>query len=155
MQLQGRTIVLAEGRQLEDLAPMLEKEGGAILRFPMLKLFDHPEGGLVVAWLRDLCAGKFTHVILLTGEGLRRLIASAERAGIRDAVVAAFGRVKHQSRAQYQRSCCGAGDLPAASSRSRAARLHDRGRRSSTLPGNFRWIKLPSACNCIAIATRR
>lgn len=94
MPLQGRTIALAEGRQLEDLAQMLEKEGAAILRCPMLKISDHPESGLVVAWLRDLCAGKFNHVILLTGEGLRRLIACAEREGIRDAVVAAFGRVK-------------------------------------------------------------
>jgi uroporphyrinogen-III synthase len=94
MSLQGRTIALAEGRQLEDLAQMLEKEGATVLRCPMLKIFDHPDSGPVVAWLRDLAAWKFTHVVLFTGEGLRRLLGFAEREGIRDAVVAALGNVK-------------------------------------------------------------
>ena len=39
-------------------------------------------------------AGKFDYVILLTGEGLRRLIAFAERSGNKDEVVAAFGKIK-------------------------------------------------------------
>ncbi len=94
MSLQGRTIALAEGRQLEDLAQMLEKEGASVLRCPMLKIFDHPDSEPVVAWLRDLVAAKFTHVILLTGEGLRRLLGFAERAGVREPVVAALGKAK-------------------------------------------------------------
>ena len=32
--LEGRTIALAEGRQLEELAQMLEKEGATALRCP-------------------------------------------------------------------------------------------------------------------------
>jgi uroporphyrinogen-III synthase len=94
MSLRDRTIALAEGRQLEDLAQMLEKEGATVLRCPLLKIFDHPDNGPVISWLRDLSAGKFTHVVLFTGEGLRRLLGFADRAGIREPVVAALGKVK-------------------------------------------------------------
>ena len=40
-----------------------------------------------------MIAGQFDYVVLLTGEGLRRLMGFAERAGIRDGVIAAFAKV--------------------------------------------------------------
>lgn len=91
--LTGKTVALAEGRQLEELVALLEKEGASTLRCPLLSILDAPEPAPVLAWLKDLTAGKFDFVILLTGEGLRRLVAAAERAGKKDAVVAAFGKV--------------------------------------------------------------
>lgn len=92
--LEGRSIALAEGRQLEELAQMLEKEGATILRCPMVSILDAPDPAPIVAWLRDLIAGRFGYIILLTGEGLRRLLGVAERAGLRDAAVAALGRTR-------------------------------------------------------------
>src|SRR2546423_4514607 len=92
--LVGRTIALAEGRQLEELAQMLEKEGARTLRCPMIGMIDAPDEAAVVAWLRDLAAGRFAYVVLMTGEGVRRLLGFAERAGIRDAVVAALGKAR-------------------------------------------------------------
>src|SRR5688572_17055664 len=91
--LAGKTIALAEGRQLEELAGLLEKDGATTLRCPMLSILDAPDNEPVVAWLRKLAAGKFDYVVLLTGEGLRRLVGVAERAGIKDEVVAALGKV--------------------------------------------------------------
>lgn len=96
--LQHRTIALAEGRQLEELAAMLEREGATALRYPLLDILDPPDDAPVVAWLRDLIADRFAWVVLLTGEGLRRFIACAERHGMRDPVVAAFGRCKTLTR---------------------------------------------------------
>jgi uroporphyrinogen-III synthase len=96
--LEGRTIALAEGRQLEDLARMLEKEGATVLRCPMVSILDAPDPAPVVAWLRELIADRFGYVILLTGEGLRRLLGFAERAGLRDAAVAALGRTRTVTR---------------------------------------------------------
>src|SRR5262245_36291501 len=90
--LEGRTVALAEGRQLEELAQMLEREGAATLRCPMLSILDAPDPAPVVAWLRDLIAGRFAVVVLFTGEGLRRLLGFAQREGLRDAVVAALAR---------------------------------------------------------------
>lgn len=94
MNLQGRTIALAEGRQLEDLAAMLERESADVFRCPMLSIFDHPDSERVMTWLRQLTAGRFTHVILLTGEGLRRLLSLADREGIREDVITALTKVQ-------------------------------------------------------------
>src|SRR5262245_54642727 len=96
--LDGRTIALAEGRQLEELAGMLEKEGAATLRCPMVSILDAPDPAPVVAWLRELCADRFSHVVLLTGEGLRRLLGFAEREGIRPEVIAAVARTRTVTR---------------------------------------------------------
>jgi uroporphyrinogen-III synthase len=90
--LAGRTIALAEGRQLQELAELLEKEGATPLRCPMVNMLDAPDPAPIVAWLRELAAGRFDYVVLLTGEGLYRLLGFAEREGIRPAVVEALGR---------------------------------------------------------------
>src|SRR5262245_50365390 len=90
--LEGRTVAVAEGRQLEELAGMLEKEGARPLRCPLLSILDAPDPAPVVAWLRELAAGRFDYVVRLTGEGLRRLLGFAERAGIREQAVAALAR---------------------------------------------------------------
>jgi uroporphyrinogen-III synthase len=92
--LHGRKVALAEGRQLEELAQLLEKEGATPLRCPMVSILDAPDPGPVVAWLRELVADRFSHVILMTGEGLRRLLGFAERESIRDAVIAALTRTR-------------------------------------------------------------
>src|SRR5262249_35468011 len=94
MTLAQRTIALAEGRQLEELAQMLEKEGATPLRCPMLSILDAPNDAPVLAWLDRLQAGAFAWVVLLTGEGVRRLLACADRHGRRDAVLAALGQAR-------------------------------------------------------------
>jgi uroporphyrinogen-III synthase len=96
--LEGRTVALAEGRQLEELAAMLAKEGATPLRVPLISILDAPDPAPVVAWLRELAADRFSHVILLTGEGLRRLLGLAAREGMRDDVVAALGRARTVTR---------------------------------------------------------
>src|SRR5207253_10909466 len=65
--LEGRTVALAESRQLEELAQMLEKEGATALRCPLVSILDAPDAAPVVAWLRELIAGRFDLVILFTG----------------------------------------------------------------------------------------
>jgi uroporphyrinogen-III synthase len=90
--LAGRTVALAEGRQLEDLARLLEAEGATALRYPLLSILDAPDDGPVLEWLRDLIAGRFALVVLMTGEAVRRMLAVAERHGLRDDFVAALGR---------------------------------------------------------------
>src|SRR5207244_12809765 len=88
--LAGRTVALAEGRQLEELAGMLEKEGATTLRCPMVSILDAPDPAPVLAWLRELIAGRFGYVVLLTGEGFRRLLSLADREGLRQPMLDAF-----------------------------------------------------------------
>src|ERR1022692_2081173 len=92
--LANRTVALAEGRQLEELVQMLEKEGAAALRCPMLSMLDAPDETPVLAWLDQLQAGVLDWVVLLTGEGLRRLLTCADRHGRRDACIAALAKVR-------------------------------------------------------------
>ncbi len=92
--LEGRTVALAESRQLEELARMLEGEGAVALRYPMLNILDAPDPAPVVAWLRELCADRFGYVILMTGEALHRLLNFAEREGLRDACIAGLRKTK-------------------------------------------------------------
>jgi uroporphyrinogen-III synthase len=92
MSIQGRRVALAEGRQLEELAAMLEKEGAVPLRYPLVSILDAPDPAPVAEWLRELVAGRFNYVVFLTGEGVRRLLEVAVREGLRDQTVAALGR---------------------------------------------------------------
>jgi uroporphyrinogen-III synthase len=92
--LDGRTIALPETRELDRLATMLEEEGARTLRCPLVSILDAPDQQPVQDWLRALVAGSFDDLVFLTGEGLRRLVAAAERAGIRAEVVAALGRAR-------------------------------------------------------------
>ena len=96
--LEGRTVALAEGRQLEELAQMLEKEGATTLRCPMVSILDAPDAAPVIAWLQDLIAGRFDWIVLMTGEALRRLLGFAERGGLREQVVAALGKTRTLTR---------------------------------------------------------
>ena len=92
--LEGQTIALAESRQLEELAQMLEKEGAAVLRCPLVGIHDAPDEAPVRVWLRELIAGRFGLIIFYTGEGVRRLLGFAERAGWRADFVAALGQTR-------------------------------------------------------------
>src|SRR4051812_7809518 len=96
--LRGRTVALAEGRQLEELAEMLEAEGATALRCPLVNILDAPDPAPVIAWLRELVSGRFAYVILMTGEGVRRLLGFAERVGLRAAVIAALTRTRTVTR---------------------------------------------------------
>jgi uroporphyrinogen-III synthase len=91
--LEGRTVALAEGRQLEELAGLLQQEGAAVLRCPLLSILDAPDAAPVDAWLGELVGGQMGLLILMTGEAVRRLFGFAGRAGLADDYVAALGRV--------------------------------------------------------------
>jgi uroporphyrinogen-III synthase len=92
--LEGRTVALAEGRQLEDLAGLLEAEGAVALRCPLLSILDAPDHAPVLAWIDELSADRFAYVVLMTGEALRRLLGFAERAGRREPFLAALARTR-------------------------------------------------------------
>jgi uroporphyrinogen-III synthase len=96
--LEGLTVALAESRQLEELAQLLEKEGATTLRCPMVSILDAPDPAPVLAWIGELIAGRFSLVVLMTGEALRRLLGFAERAGLRAEMVAALGRTQTLTR---------------------------------------------------------
>ncbi len=98
--LEGVTVAVAEGRQLEDLVTLFEKEGASVLRCPLVSILDAPDAAPVHAWLDELVKDRFKLVVLMTGEGVRRLLGFAERTSpsSREEVIAALGRTRTVTR---------------------------------------------------------
>ncbi len=92
--LAGRRVAVPESRELDLFARMLEERGARTLRCPLVSILDAPDPAPVEAWIRRLVEGRMEDLVLLTGEGVRRLLGFAERAGLRKAFVAALGRVR-------------------------------------------------------------
>ena len=88
--LAGRRILVPESRELDLFARMLEERGAEAVRCPMVTILDLEDQAPVEAWLKRLVAGGFDDLILLTGEGLRRLLGVAQRTGNEPDVVAAL-----------------------------------------------------------------
>lgn len=87
-------MLVPESRELDLFAGLLEGEGAAAVRCPLVTIVDVADPVPVEDWLRRLVMGRFDDLVLLTGEGLRRLVGVAERAGMKDAAVAAIGRLR-------------------------------------------------------------
>jgi len=96
--LQNIRIALAESRELDLLAQMLEREGAVVVRCPLVTIQDAPDPAPVKDWIRRLIAGTFDDVIFYTGEGVRRLFTVADAAGWRVEFLAALGRVRKITR---------------------------------------------------------
>jgi uroporphyrinogen-III synthase len=96
--LKGRTIALPETRELDRLAEMLEGEGASALRCPLVEIRDAPDQKPIEVWLRALVAGEMDDLVLLTGEGVRRLLDAADRLGLRAGAIAAIGRARRITR---------------------------------------------------------
>lgn len=92
--LAGRRVAVLEHRELDRLGQMLEAQGAETLRCPLLAIADAPEAAPVVAWLRRFIASPPDDLVLLTGEGLRRLFGFAERESLAARFREALGQVR-------------------------------------------------------------
>jgi uroporphyrinogen-III synthase len=90
--LEGQTVILAEGRQVEELAQMLAKEGATPVRCSLISILDAPDSAPVLTWIDDLIAARFDLLVLVTGEALRRLLGFAEREQRRESFISALAR---------------------------------------------------------------
>jgi uroporphyrinogen-III synthase len=98
--LAGRTVAVPESREIEIFAAMLERRGARVIRCPMVAIRDAPDPAPVVEWSRRLAAGAFDDLILLTGEGLRRILSCLERhePALKPQFVDALGKVRKITR---------------------------------------------------------
>lgn len=92
--LTGRVVAVPETRELEVMSRMLERQGASVLRCPLVAILDLADPAPAEAWLRRFVDEPPDDLILLTGEGLGRLLGVAERAGLADAFRAALPGVR-------------------------------------------------------------
>lgn len=91
--LDGRTVALPESRQLDLLADMFEKRGASVIRMPLVTILDSPNKALIEKWIRKFIANEPDYFVVLTGEGIRRLVRFASGTGCRDEFVDSLSRV--------------------------------------------------------------
>lgn len=91
--LEGRVVAIPESRQLDILANLLSRRGASVLRIPLVSILDAPDPEPVNNWLQDFTAVPGRYLVILTGEGIRRLTGFAERAGCLASFTHALGQV--------------------------------------------------------------
>jgi uroporphyrinogen-III synthase len=96
--LDNLNILVPESRELDLFARMLEAEGATTLRCPLVRILDLEDTAEAEIWIEQAIAGRFTDIIWLTGEGLRRLMPVAEKMKRREDFVAALGGVRNITR---------------------------------------------------------
>jgi len=98
--LAGRTIAVPETREIEVFASLLERRGARVIRCPLVAIRDAPDPAPVLAWSRRLAAGELNDLILLTGEGLRRILACIDQhePALKPQFIEALSRVRKVTR---------------------------------------------------------
>lgn len=98
--LTGRRIALPESRELDLFADMLIKRGAEVVRCPLVSIHDAPDQQPVLDWLERFTNEPWDDLIALTGEGLRRLLGAAERAGgsVREDFIARLAQMRKITR---------------------------------------------------------
>lgn len=98
--LADRIIAVPESRAIDVFAALLERRGARVIRCPLVTIRDAPDPAPVLDWSRQLAAAAFDDLILLTGEGLGRILSCIERhqPALRARFVEALGRVRKITR---------------------------------------------------------
>jgi uroporphyrinogen-III synthase len=98
--LSGRTIAVPETRELDVFASMLERRGATVLRCPLVAILDAPNPQPVLDWIKRFNDASFDDLILLTGEGLRRLLSCIDQhePELRDGFVLELARIRKITR---------------------------------------------------------
>ncbi|MEJ6656742.1 MAG: uroporphyrinogen-III synthase [Pseudomonas sp.] len=98
--LAGRRIALPESRELDLFADMLLKRGAEVVRCPLVAIHDAPDQQPILDWLQQFNSQPWDDFIVLTGEGIRRLLTASERAGdkVREEFIARLAQVRKITR---------------------------------------------------------
>ena len=89
--LNGYRILILETREEAQFSKLLTEQGADVLQCPMFTINDPPDPAPVVAWIRGVIAQPLDDLVLLTGEGLRRLIKAARAVALDQDFIAALG----------------------------------------------------------------
>jgi uroporphyrinogen-III synthase len=79
--LNGYRILILETREEAQFSRLLAEQGADVVQCPMFEIHDAPDPAPVEAFIRGCIARPYDDLVLLTGEGLRRLMKVARRLG--------------------------------------------------------------------------
>jgi uroporphyrinogen-III synthase len=96
--LNGYRILILETREEAQFSRLLAEQGADVLQCPMFAIHDAPDPAPVEAWIRRFIAKPSDDLVLMTGEGLRRLMKVARQANCDADFVAALGKARKFAR---------------------------------------------------------
>jgi len=96
--LEGYRILILETREEAQFSRLLQEQGANVLQCPMFTIHDAPDPAPIEAWIRLFIAKPFDDLVLMTGEGLRRMMKVAQRIGVDQDFVAALVNAKRYAR---------------------------------------------------------
>jgi uroporphyrinogen-III synthase len=96
--LDGYRILILETREEAQFSRLLTEQGAAVLQCPAFTIHDAPDAAPVEAWIRRFIDSPCDDLVLMTGEGLRRLMRVARRIGSEQDFIAALGKVRKFAR---------------------------------------------------------
>jgi len=96
--LNGYRILILETREEAQFSRLLIEQGADVLQCPMFAIHDAPDSAPVEAWIRRFIEKPCDDLVLMTGEGLRRLMKVARRINLDRDFVAALGKTRKFAR---------------------------------------------------------
>src|SRR5712664_807597 len=96
--LSGYRILILETREEAQFSRLLTEQGANVLQCPMFTIHDAPDPAPIEAWIRRLIEAPFDDLVLMTGEGLRRLMKVVRRIGVEQEFVAALAKTRKFAR---------------------------------------------------------
>src|SRR5450755_3570029 len=96
--LSGYRILILETREEAQFSRLLAEQGADVLQCPMFTIHDAPDTAPIEAWIRRFVEKPCDDLVLMTGEGLRRLMKVARRIGVDRDFIAALGKARKFAR---------------------------------------------------------
>ena len=96
--LNGYRILILETREEAQFSRLLTEQGADVLQCPMFTIHDAPDPAPIEAWIHRCVEKPFDDLVLMTGEGLRRLMKVARRIAIDQNFIAALGKARKFAR---------------------------------------------------------
>jgi uroporphyrinogen-III synthase len=96
--LSGCRILILETREEAQFSRLLAEQGADVLQCPMFTIHDAPDPAPIEAWIRHSIESPFDDLVLMTGEGLRRLMKVAQRIDIEKDFITALSKMRKFAR---------------------------------------------------------
>jgi uroporphyrinogen-III synthase len=96
--LTGYRILILETREEAQFSRLLQEQGADVMQCPMFTINDAPDPAPVEAWIRRFIEKPCDDLVLMTGEGLRRLMMVVRRLDLEKPFVAALAGTRKFAR---------------------------------------------------------
>ncbi|QPF93912.1 uroporphyrinogen-III synthase [Bradyrhizobium commune] len=96
--LNGYRILILETREEAQFSKLLAEQGAEVVQCPMFTIQDAPDPAPIEAWIRRAIDKPLDDLVLMTGEGLRRIMKLARSRELDQAFVAALAKSRKFTR---------------------------------------------------------